>query len=297
MKITYPLKDLDLGQGSKNMKKILFIFLFFTFFNNLYSITNKDTLKLLSLEILANPVKIENIMLNCPDLFIQKFKTDYYFSDSLYINELIDFIENRFNKSTSVISFRELNYSYLDLEPLKEAAHFYNLDSANFYGFVVVRGELGIRFSFIKDSNNYSLIHIVRFPELANQLNDKFKVILQNPNLLKNLKFNFPNYYNEKYIDKSMLDSNWINNVIINIKRSEAIKMENPSICYFQFSENEFNDYNSKFLNNLLKNNEDYIRYSFYFDKINVDFIFYRIDGKIYLNRISAVKYIHEDDK
>lgn len=263
------------------MKKLFYIITFFAIFNNLFSITNIDSLKMLSLKIIDKPEKILKIPYYFPNYFSSKYNSEF-FQDSTYLQNLIQFINRNFQDTINQLRFRDLLLSDYELLPLKEGINLYNFDSTNFLSFVIVNGEYGIKFSFVNDSSKYYLINISPYPELIYQINEKFKIILKEPERLLNIQKYYQEFFNLNYIDKRMLDTNRVMKMIKLIHDCKYCKFEDPIITYDHTYLNEL------FLNT---NSGSEIAYSYFIDNLNINFRFVKNINNIYLNFISVRKY------
>ncbi len=185
------------------MKKVIILVSFFLTVNNLYSITTLDSLKIMTNKILEEPEKVINIPINFPQLFNQNYDNKF-FHDSIFLRELIVFIRRNYQDYTHRLVLRELKISDYELEPLKGYLETSNFDSSNFYSFVIANGDYGVKFSFIRDSIGYYLIHIAPYPEIIYQINEKFRIILKEPERLLSIQEYFPEFFNNNYIDKRM---------------------------------------------------------------------------------------------
>jgi hypothetical protein len=279
-KTIFNLKDLNLGLGGK-MKKLLYIIAFFAVFNNLFSETKIDSLKMLSLKIIDKPEKILNLPYYFPNYFSTKYNSEL-FQDTTYLKNLIQFINRNFHDIKYQFTFRDLLLSDHELLPLKEGINLYNFDSTNYHSYVIVNGEYGIKFSFVNDSSKYFLIHISPYPELIYQINEKFKIILKEPERLLNIQKYFQEFFNLNYIDKRMLDTARMSEMIELINDCHNCKSEDPIITYDHTYLNEL------FLNS---NTGSEIAYSYFIDNLNINFLFVKNINKIYLNFISVRKY------
>ncbi len=276
------------------MKILIILITLLCVFSNSYSEVNVDSLKIISIRIIENPHNLKNFRLNFPEIVNTKIK-NYTLSDSSFVNELIDFIENRFNSCTDsivskILNFNEYNFDYLSMLLLKN-----KIDSNKIYNLALTKHcGFGLIFSYYLEGNKFTLLslkNIQRFPEIIYQLNDTFRIILKKPELLTNLEKSFPSYYNKKYIDGQMLDSTLINELIKKIKNLNNEEISNADFTVVTFDQYTFDEFNKNYWNGLLDKKEDCINFSFCFDKFRLNFIFYRIQGKEYINQINTDLY------
>jgi len=251
--------------------------------------------------IIENPDKINNISKDFPEYYNE----NCYDSSMILSKEkhkLIEKIEKVFKEmdANEVVEYSEAKWE--DLKKYLITTQILNDTSiSNFKALIIWRDYYGIKFIFVQKGNKYYLCQI-RFVvdhkkrydwrRLDSILIEFARDVIENPEKLFNLEGNYPEFYNEDFIDnKSLRDSIHIRRLIdyyINGSYKKKEKSERIII------ENESRSSLAKYTQiNKIKNIKDsnILQFSLIKDLVGINFLFIKSEDKYYICTIGYSQY------